>query len=1160
MCKKHFIKPIRILSVFVLFIAIMVGAVNQTEAAQPETGLQYHVCQNYDLVYVLDLSGSMGWSYNGSGSRLDAAKDAIVSMNNVLQEDAAGVQASLLTWQGSTIQVKVDFTNNFSSMNSVVNGLSASGTTPMAKAMQATRNHLQSNFDSERQQVVLFITDGIPTTDLNGHWYPDYDVNQVPIINPYGGYYSRQWVNSQGPWNSNAGARAGKPLAQAMAKIDNLTSTLPDMQMHSIAILGTDFRQDLLYYAADKGNGEYFGASNANQLAAAIQQAVYEGNCPSSLGINVDNTALFTLGGEAQTVDPNLTVTGSTGTGEAEGVSSASVQIVDAFNSGTDALYIGDSTADSGVYNGLSWWYESNSGTLEVLGIDTPEAYQDILRQVRYYNSADNTSQTNMNTRRVNFSIRSAWLNVEDNGQMSDDGFVDLEFLTGTDFGDAPASYGSAGQAADMFLRLGATVDVEGQARTSSIADGDDRHNRDDEDGITFVDGTTIYRGSVGTVDVNVTNLRQNGAMVDGWIDFNRDGQFDDATESLIGFGLTFDQSSAAQTKSDSFAIPGDASCGPTIARFRLTTEVAGPTGTSQGTGEVEDYKIDISCDPVEVPDDFDYGDAPGSYGDAQHRIIEGIQLGNSIDSEAIALNSADATGDDITGSDDEDGIVFPNGAIGHLTQTVNLNITARNSAHLDAWVSGWIDWNQDGDFNDSNEKFLTNELIPLSASDQVIQTQLSVPANAACDETMLRVRISSDPVDASENADSGEAEDIEFFVDCSVELGVKITPDMVLVPLEATLGLLVEADNTGPNIAPNNTVTVTLPVGVDLQTITPYGNWSCVAQTSDTLVVCSSPTLNITNLIQVARIEVRVPGIFPLDDVAGTAVITSEFPEVVGEEADNQDSYSVPVKKEWTGTGVPVSDMTPFSHVIYDAALDIVGDSESDFDANELVVNPIQVPVSIVPGLEALTAPQLLASFCQTHITDGCSSPEAILTGTLKLNSYMVDTFMLQTVDDSTGAPTDDAGAVDLIDVTHIITFGVSGEGRFIEPVLADCLNWSGQLGGGNCQAPYDLFSTLPSGDQAQYVWNSQEYIELIIQSNGGRAIGCSGTSGACVQITEGRPGLYRLSGVMYGEMIFNDPLYQRIGDQPYVAPFEYPFDIYINVVSTFVESEDNN
>ncbi len=1154
MYKGNLFNPTRFILFFsVLCVSLLTLSVNHVEASQPQSsGLNYQVCQNFDIVYVLDLSGSMSWGYAGSGSRLDAAKQAIVAMNDVLEEDGTGVEAALLTWQGLSANLTVDFTNDFDSISSALSPLNAGGGTPTAQALYATQQVLQDNVEPGRIPIVLFITDGIPTYDLDGNGYWDYYVNDVPIINPNGGYHSSNWVRNQGAYYGWYGRHAGYPLADAMEAVDSLSNSIPDSIIHSISILGTDFRQDLLYYAADQGGGEYFGASNASQLAAAIQQSVYLVDCPSSLQLSVDKTSTFYLGGEALNVDQDLTVTG-----ENENVSSATVQIADHFDADHDALFLGDAPADSGVYNGLTWWYESSTGTLEIIGVDTPENYQQVLRDVRYTNSGMNAADTNMNQRRVNFAIRSAALNVYDPGTLTDDAYINLVYLTGTDYGDSMSSYGSAAINADMFLRMGDTVDVEAGPQFSVQANGDDNHGTDDEDGVNFVSGTTFYRGNIGTVEVTVNNRRQNGAIVEGWIDFNFDGQFDESTEKLAGFGLTFDLQPTSQSQTDSFAIPGDAVCGDTVARFRLTTDPAGASGESNGVGETEDYPVTISCDVVELPDDFDYGDAPSSYGDAMHRILPGMGLGAAVDSEPLALSSSNATGDDITDSDDEDGIIFPSGASGYLDQTVDVQIIARNSVHLDAWVTAWADWNQDGVFDAATESLFDDVLVPLSADDQVLNKQLIVPANAACDETIIRVRIATEPAGPADYADTGEAEDIEFFVDCSVEQGVRVTPSLISVKLEQTLELLIEADNTGPNNAPNSTVVMSLPAGLDVKSLTSHGDWSCSLTASDTQVTCTRPMMPITDFIPVATVAVRVPGIYQPDDVAGQATISSTFPEKVGEEADNTDNYFVAVEKEWSGDGVPVSQMIPFSHVIFDNELAITGYNEADFEANDVVNNPFQVPVSVLPALELPAPPVLIATYCATHNTADCSTPDAILTGTVRLNSYTVDTFIIQEIDESTGAPSDATGASNLMTSAVSVDYGAAGDGRYLEADLDTCIDWSAQLGGGNCLTRFDTFMSYP--DSAQFVWSSDEYVELILISNGGTPIECSGAAGACITIDQARPGLYRLSGTLSGEVIFNDPLHNRLGGDEVTVSFDYPFNIFLRSVGTFTEPNAN-
>src|SRR5690606_4989974 len=63
----------------------------------------------------------------------------------------------------------------------------------------------------------------------------------------------------------------------------------------------------------------------------------------------------------------------------------------------------------------------------------------------------------------------------------------------GFDFGDAPASYATlfaadgASHGIVPGFQLGQRVDGDLNGRPSPAADGDDNHNEDDEDGVTFV-------------------------------------------------------------------------------------------------------------------------------------------------------------------------------------------------------------------------------------------------------------------------------------------------------------------------------------------------------------------------------------------------------------------------------------------------------------------------------------------------------------------------------------------------------------------------------------------------------------------------------------------------------------------------------------------------
>ena len=99
-----------------------------------------------------------------------------------------------------------------------------------------------------------------------------------------------------------------------------------------------------------------------------------------------------------------------------------------------------------------------------------------------------------------------------------------------------------------------------------------------------------------------------------------------------------------------------------------------------------------------------DYGDLPAVYGatlfaenGARHK--KGIYfLGAEIDADANGQPNLAATGDDINGLADEDGVTIAPLVTGTNTASV---VTSRHGG----WLTGWIDFNDDGDFDDVGER-----------------------------------------------------------------------------------------------------------------------------------------------------------------------------------------------------------------------------------------------------------------------------------------------------------------------------------------------------------------------------------------------------------------------------------------------------------------------
>ncbi|MBI1336224.1 MAG: choice-of-anchor D domain-containing protein [Phycisphaera sp.] len=160
------------------------------------------------------------------------------------------------------------------------------------------------------------------------------------------------------------------------------------------------------------------------------------------------------------------------------------------------------------------------------------------------------------------------------------------DLSVGFDFGNAPDTYGTSlasngPRHAQSGLRLGTTIDAEADGAPSGAALGDNNTGTNDEDGVTFL--TALRGGDMATVRVNSSGI----AFLNAWIDFNADGDFNDAGEQI------FDGRGVNSGNNDlQFSVPDIVTTGSTFARFRLSSlNGLEPTGVAPD-GEVEDYQV----------------------------------------------------------------------------------------------------------------------------------------------------------------------------------------------------------------------------------------------------------------------------------------------------------------------------------------------------------------------------------------------------------------------------------------------------------------------------------------------------------------------------------------------------------------------------------------
>jgi hypothetical protein len=350
---------------------------------------------------------------------------------------------------------------------------------------------------------------------------------------------------------------------------------------------------------------------------------------------------------------------------------------------------------------------------------------------------------------------------------------------TGVDYGDLPddntaGSYptddtNGAGEGVGAChtivtgLKIGSEVSPETAALPDANADGDDANGPDDEDGI--VEFPMFVAGQSASVSVYVMNMLSSGddATLYGFIDWNGDGDFNDAGETATAFV----QNGVNGNVNLVFDVPIDAETAELVgARFRLSTQAGlGATGCAPD-GEVEDYLVMVNAvDYGDLPDDNTAGSYPtdpvngtGEGVGACHTIVTGLKIGSTVDGEAGGTPSSGANADDNTG-DDEDGIsMFPMFYAGQQA-TVAVNVMNMLTNGASATLYGFIDWNQDGDFLDANEAvtaFVAN------GTNGAVNLTFDVPLGAVINDDLgARFRLSTEEgLGATGCAPDGEVED----------------------------------------------------------------------------------------------------------------------------------------------------------------------------------------------------------------------------------------------------------------------------------------------------------------------------------------------------------------------------------------------------------------
>ena len=200
---------------------------------------------------------------------------------------------------------------------------------------------------------------------------------------------------------------------------------------------------------------------------------------------------------------------------------------------------------------------------------------------------------------------------------------------------------------------------------------------------------------------------------------------------------------------------------------------------------------------PIPHPD-IDFGDAPDptyptllANAGARH-IIDSIYMGSSLpDAETDGQPNATATGDDTDGNDDEDGVVFlgDNTSPGTYsmpyqageTGGVRITVGGAVSVQSPAYLHGWFDWNQDGDWVDPLENVFSSYAVTAPGTYTI---DFLVPlVGTLSGTTFARFRIDDENLNSFIGlAENGEVEDYEDIAVSAPDPVISLSKDWELI------------------------------------------------------------------------------------------------------------------------------------------------------------------------------------------------------------------------------------------------------------------------------------------------------------------------------------------------------------------------------------------
>ena len=200
---------------------------------------------NYtDFIFVLDISGSM------EGEKIQVAKDNAKELINTLFQDNNN-KAGLITFSDES-NIILDLTNNKENLINAIDQVKVGGETNYYQALLNVESILQGyQKEDNRDTIVLFLTDGLPTTDTPN------EVGEYSIIKQNYPYVEINGVQYE----------MGDVIMSSIKKISDKQYTADREDLDNVLFDASGITEEYeTFQVTDYINSEYFEIENKNQI------------------------------------------------------------------------------------------------------------------------------------------------------------------------------------------------------------------------------------------------------------------------------------------------------------------------------------------------------------------------------------------------------------------------------------------------------------------------------------------------------------------------------------------------------------------------------------------------------------------------------------------------------------------------------------------------------------------------------------------------------------------------------------------------------------------------------------------------------------------------------------------------------------------------------